>query len=346
MNVKIFNVDKNSAGEWNQIVNESSHGTIFHTWDWLNIANSQSGFTMHPLMGYVNDEPIGIFPLFHKKIFGINLVLSPVPHRAIIYLGPVLLFDKFQLQSKRENVYIAFMDAVNEYIMQELKAKYVQISLPPKLSDPRPFAWSGYTVKPEYNYDIDLSMGAENLFLSLPKNKRGDIKRAQLRGMTVEIGGKDELETVYSLMVDRYSQQGRSVHVPLDYLLGIYDAYAGNMKIFTSKYEDEIVSGSIDIQYKDTLFCWIGNPKPKKKLSPSPNELIQWEEIQYCCDNGLTSYVTMGTAGNERLRKYYSSKFNPNLDIRFSAKKCSSLLGCVESMYNDIYKPAISSIKK
>lgn len=148
MNVKIEKVDNNSAGEWNQIINESSHGTIFHNWDWLTIAGKHSGFTLHPLVGYAGGNPVGVIPLFQRNVFGINMVLSPPPHVAIIYLGPVLMLDTINLQSKRENIYVSFLDAVNSYI-QELRAKYVNICLPPKLSDPRPFTWSGYTVKPD-----------------------------------------------------------------------------------------------------------------------------------------------------------------------------------------------------
>ncbi|GAB7016036.1 lipid II:glycine glycyltransferase FemX [Methanogenium cariaci] len=346
MNVELYRVDRKNAGEWDEIVHESSHGTIFHTWDWLNIAATHSGFALHPLMGSVNDEPIGLLPLFQKKQFGINLVVSPPPHTALLYLGPVLRFDAVQQQSKRERLYVSFLDAINDYIRQELKAQYVQIFLPPALSDPRPFTWSGYTVKPEYSYVTDLSPGAEHLFLSLPKKKRQDINRAQKRGLTVETGGKHELEAVYNLMVDRYREQGRTVRVPKEYLCEIYDAYPENVKIFVARSEGDIVTGLIDILYENTLLSWIGNPKPLKNISPSPNDLLVWEEIQYCCKQGLTSYVTMGTAGNERLHTYYSSKFNPNLDIRFSAKKCSSFVVCMESAYTNVYKPVTSSLKR
>ncbi|KAF1075590.1 lipid II:glycine glycyltransferase FemX [Methanogenium sp. MK-MG] len=346
MNVELYTADRNDSGEWDRIVHESSHGTIFHTRDWLDIAAAHSGFTLHPLMGSVNDEPVGLFPLFRKKIFGINLVVSPPPHTALLYLGPVVRFSAVQQQNKRESLYVSFLDAVNDYIKRELKAQYVQIFLPPQLSDPRPFTWSGYTVKPEYSYVTDLSNGAEHLFQSLPKKKRQDINRAQKRGLTVETGGKNELEAVYNLMVDRYREQGRRVRVPIDYLFEIYAAYPENLKIFVARYEGDIVTGLIDILYENTLFSWIGNPKPLKNISPSPNDLLLWEEIQYCCEQGLTSYVTMGAAGDERLHTYYSSKFNPHLDIRFSAKKCSSVVGCIESAYANVYKPVTSSLKR
>jgi len=346
MNVKICRADDGDADEWNRIADESPQGTIFHTWNWLKIAEKYSGFVLHPLIGYVKNDPVGLFPLFTRKRFGLNFVFSPPPHTALLYLGPALLSDTIPLQSRREMINSSFLDGVNDYINQELRAQYVQAFLPPKFSDPRPFTWSGYTVKPEYNYVSDLSPGAESLYQSLPKKKKQDIQRAQRRGITVEMGGKEELNAIYELMVERYREQGKSVLVPREYLFEILGTYPENLKIFVTYHEGEIVTGLIDIQDKDSLLSWIGNPKPLKSISPSPNDLLQWVEIQYCCQEGITSYVTMGAAGNERLHTYYSSKFNPHLDVRFSVKKCSPFMGCLESAYVNAGKPVKSFLKK
>ncbi len=346
MNIELCNVNTENIDEWNRMVNESPHGTIFHSWNWLTIAAKHSGYTLHPLIGYEKDKPVALFPLFHKKKFGLNFVFSPPPHSALLYLGPVFLFDEKLHQNGRENIYESFVDGINDYIKQELHAQYVQIMLPPKLHDPRPFAWSGYTVKPEYNYVTDLSQGSDYLMKNLPKKKRQDINRAYKRGITVELGEKEELEAIYNLMVERYKEQGRAVLVPKEYLLEIYDKYSDQMKIFVTKYEDEIVTGLIDVHYKNSLFSWIGNPKPSIPISPSPNDLLLWEEVLYACEHGFTSYVTMGAAGNQRLHSYSSSKYNPKLDVRFSAKKRSLIVGWAESAYINVLKPVKSYIKR
>ncbi|MBT8507618.1 hypothetical protein AZH53_04190 [Methanomicrobiaceae archaeon CYW5] len=346
MKVQLYRADAGDAAEWNRIADESPQGTIFHSWHWLNIAASYSGCALHPLIGYVKNDPVGLFPLFARKQFGVNFVFSPPPHTALLYLGPTLLSDALPLQSRREKVNSSFLDEVNGYISMELKAQYTQLFLPPKFSDPRPFTWSGYTVRPEYNYVSDLSPGAESLYESLPKKKKQDIQRARKRGITVEMGGKAELNAIYDLMVERYREQGRLVHVPREYLFEIFQTFPENLKIFVTYFEGDIVTGLIDIHDRNSLLSWIGNPKPMISISPSPNDLLQWEEIQYCCAEGITSYVTMGAAGNERLHTYYSSKFNPHLDVRFSAKKCSRFIKGLEYAYVHACKPARSFLNK
>ena len=85
------------------------------------------------------------------------------------------------------------------------------------------------------------------------------------------------------------------------------------------------MSGSIDFQYRDTHYSWIGNPKPKNPISPSPNDLLIWESVRYAYEHGFRYYVTMNAAGDKRLHSYYASKFNPELKAHFSVKKNSWL---------------------
>ncbi len=99
------------------------------------------------------------------------------------------------------------------------------------------------------------------------------------------------------------------------------------------------MTGSIDFQYRDTHYSWIGNPKPKYRISPSPNDLLIWESVRYAFEQGLRYYVTMNAAGDKRLHSYYASKFDPELRAHFSMKKRSPLVGIFEKGYTNITKP-------
>ncbi len=118
------------------------------------------------------------------------------------------------------------------------------------------------------------------------------------------------------------------------------------MKIFVAKVDGEIVTGSIDLQYRDTHYSWIGNPKPKKPISPSPNDLLIWESVRYAHEQGFRYYVTMNAAGDKRLHSYYASKFDPELKAHFSVKKNSFLAGILETGYSDLIKPLKRRIKE
>ena len=273
------------------------------------------------------------------------MVFSPPPHVALFYLGPVLLGVDTLRQEKLENIYFDFQNSVENYILNELRANYISISLSPALQDPRPFDWSGYLVDPLYDYEIDLTRGIEYLFRTIDKKQRQDLNRAKKRGITVEVGQKNEFEKILDLMEIRYAQQHKVVTVPRTYLSDIYESYKDHITVFVAKYEDEIVTGLIDLHYRDTIYSWIGNLKPIIKISPSPTDLLNLEAVSYGCEQGFKYYVLLSAAGNERLHSYSSAKFNPELKIRFHAKKTSIATGLFEKGYINVLKPIRGRMK-
>jgi len=339
MTVELRIATDDDAEKWDTIISKSPHGTLFHTWKWLQIAEKHTNMKMIPLMGMKGTTTIGIFPLFFQKKGPIRMVFSPPPHAALLYLGPVIAGYDTLKQGKREILYCEFQNSVENFIINELKANYISISLSPELQDPRPFSWCGYYIQSQFDYVIDLSIGPDHLLQALDKRGRQNLNHARKKGFTIEIGGKKEYEAILDLMDIRYAQQKKRITTSKDYYLDIYDAYRENLKIFVAKIDGNVVTGSIDFQYGDTHFSWIGNPKPKKSISPSPNDLLIWESIRVAQEQGFRYYVTMNAAGNKRLHSYFASKFNPELKVHFSVKKHSRITGILEKVYTNITKP-------
>jgi hypothetical protein len=334
MPVEIKIAQNEHATEWNNLVGKSVHGTLFHTWAWLRIAEMHTGMKLYPLIGMKDKEPIGIFPLFFQKKGPFKLIFSPPPRTVLFYLGPVILdYDRMK-QEKRESIFIEFQKSVDVFLKDTLNPDYINISLAPNLKDPRPFLWSGYSLEPHYDYLIDFSNKTDNLLDSLAKKQRQNISHAKKRGISVDLGGRHEYEEILNLMDIRYAQQGKSVHSSKEYLMDVYDAYKDSFKVFVAKLNEEIVSGTIDFQYKGTQFSWIGTPKPKKRISPSPNDLIMYESVRFAQETGMKYYVTMNAAGNERLHSYYVSKFDPELDVHFSMKRSTVVMEFLEKGYS------------
>jgi hypothetical protein len=345
MTVEIRIAQNTDAKEWDTIVSESPHGTIFHHWNWLKITEKHIHMKLFPLIGIKNGVSIGVSPLFFQKKGPIRMVFSSPPHAALHYLGPVLAGCDTLRQEKWERIYIDFHNSVENFIKNNLKPQYISISLSPALQDPRPFSWSGYTIQPDYDYTIDLSCGIENLYKSLDGKQRADIKKAKEKGMIVEIGTKKDCEKILDLLNVRYAQQEKIITESRDYLLDIYDAYEDHIKAFVVKLDGEVITGIICLQYRDSLLSWIGNPKPKNRISPSPNHLLFWESVEYASKHRFKYYTTMGAAGNKRLHEFYAARFNPELKIRYIATKKSFLTRIFEKGYTNILKPLRGKMK-
>ena len=110
MDIKIAN--ESDSKKWDSIVENSPHGTIFHTWKWLKIVEKHTKTGLYPLIGLKGEAPVGIFPLYYKKQL-IKIVFSPPPKALLLYLGPIIVnYDKLK-QSKVESTYIKFQKKVN-----------------------------------------------------------------------------------------------------------------------------------------------------------------------------------------------------------------------------------------
>ena len=323
MSVELNIVSEGDAEEWDRLVDSSPHGTIFHTWKWLKIAEKHTNLKLYPIINYKGTEPIGIIPLFYKKKI-IKMVFSPPPYAAIPYLGPVLKdYDKLK-EDKRLSFLSDLQREIDNFIFSELKANYVSISLPPGMLDCRPFIWTGYQINPFFNYIFDLSKGPEHIWAQFKKRLRQDIERAKRKEIYVEEGSKDELYFIYNAIVERYKRQNRAVYMPKSYLSDLYDKfYPNNLRIFVAKYENEPVGGLVALCYKNKISFWIGSAKSNVE-GVSPNDLAHWEAIKWACEQGFKYCEEIG-AGTERLVQF-KAKYNPTLSVCFSAKKYSSLL--------------------
>lgn len=339
MEAEIRVAQNDEAKEWDAILSTSPHSTLFHSWNWLKITEKQTRSILYPLIATIKGVPVGIIPLFFQKKGPIRTVFSPPSHTDIFYLGPILVGYDTLNQEAREFNYISFQRAVDNFIKNDLKAQYISISLPPNLPDTRPFVWSGYTAVPHFDYVIRLSNESGQLPLTLTNKQRQNLNRAQKKGLTIEVGAKQEYETTIDLMTARYRQQGKDININRNYYSAIYDEYKENLKIFVAKVNGEIVTGTIDFQYRDTHYSWIGNPKPIIPIAPSPNDLLICESVRIAQEEGFRYYVTMSAAGNKRLHSYYASKYNPELKGYFSVKKATYPAAVFEEGYSNVLKP-------
>jgi hypothetical protein len=345
MNFSYIIASEETASQWDAIVENSPSGTLFHTWKWLRIAEKYSGSTLYPLIFFRGEEPIGLVPLFYQTRYHLRMVFSPPPHLALLFLGPIISGKSEKRSYKIESAWIELQKQMDIFIEKNLKPHYVSISSAPGISDVRPYRWAGYHCENAYDYVSDIGAGVESIWQNLQKNFRQDINRSKKLGISIETGGEKELEIIYDSLVQRYREQGRPVKVPKQYLIDLYRSFPDNIRIFVAKHEGNIVTGSIELVYKNGIGSWIGNAKPLVNITPSPNGILLWEIIKYAIENGYKEYLIYGAAGNERLYVYWSSKFNPQLQSRFVATKASVTARLIESGYTYCIKPVSEKIR-
>ena len=326
-----------NAEEWNDFVQTSGNATIFHEWDWLRIAEEFSKSKLYPLAGYKGSEPVVIMPVFVRRSGGFRLAFSPPPHLAIPYMGPLVLNDTTLKTSIIEYNYRYFVRAFDEFVSNEINADYTRITTPPGIIDVRPFKWRKYESEPFYSYIINLKRSNDEIWMSLEKKLRQNVKKAGKLNFEIYRGGLKELMKVIDLVNSRYAEQNREPDVDPDYLKSIYGTFEDKVRVYVVEYESEIVTGIVDLAYRKTASSWIGNPKVTVS-GTYPNDLLNWHVIRDSLNEGFEYYEIIG-ANTERLTEF-KTRYNPGLNIYFMVTKAGVTARMAERFYR-IFKSGL-----
>lgn len=323
MTISLVIANDPDAKKWDDAVLASPHGTIFHTYSWLKIVEKNTGTTLYPILAYKGTELVALYPIYVRKLAFFNIALSPPSGVYLLYLGPAFLGYEQLKQDKKETLYHTLQAAIDKFIFNDLHCIYSRIRTSPGLLDSRPLVWQKYQVEPYFTYRIDLSKGVDHVWEQFDRKLRGDIKKAIREGVTIKTGSREDLDFIQKSLSRRFAEQG---YTPLNhekYLLDLYSAFApDNLKIFLAEFRNQVVGGMVALRFKDVAYLWIGVPKGNLP-GISANDLVQWEGIQWACNNGCTYYEEMDSGEDPRLTSY-KSKYNPDICIWYSAVRHSS----------------------
>jgi lipid II:glycine glycyltransferase (peptidoglycan interpeptide bridge formation enzyme) len=329
MTVEVRIARNEEIKNWDALVEASPYGTIFHTLDWLRIAEKHTNSKLYPLIGMKGEKVVGVFPIFYKKKGQLKMVFSPPPKTGIPYLGPVLSGYDTLKQEKKESLIIDFYTEVDNFIQDNLKPHYIYFQLPPGLIDCRPFKWLGYQANPAYSYLLDISVGLSELEAKFSLQARRNIKKAEKDGLSAELGSEEELEILYSMLSNRYVKQGRNIPISKGYLLDLFNSFfPENFKVFVVRHQDEMVSSGIKLCYKDRIIDWIGQPKTTIRTA---NDFLHWSVMKWGFERKLNYYEILGA--NTQSICQFKSKFNPSLEIYFEIKKATTIGAIAEKLY-------------
>ena len=165
LNITVRNASPKELEEWDDCIDLSIQGSIFHKIGWLKAAAKHTNTKLFYIVGCYNNKPMVLFPLFYKKIFFFNLLFSPPYGSGIPWMGPVLLDAKLP-QYKKEDIQYSFIINMIDFISNDICSRidYKRIISPRNLKDMRPYIWNDYNVTPSYSYLVSLKLDEEEIF--------------------------------------------------------------------------------------------------------------------------------------------------------------------------------------
>jgi len=326
--------------KWDEIVERSLNGELFHTWKWLKTIEKYStqkregkkGLgTFYPLFLMEKEKIVGLYPLFLFRSPFMISCYSPPSNVDTLYLGPLFPEIEKLLPAKKQIFLHDVQITVDRFIRNDLKANYIQISTPPGFDDCRFFKWAGYETEARYTAYLDLSSGTDLIWKNLNRSTRQSIEKAKKEGVEIIEGNREDTSFIYDLLKER-----DRIASPKEFLDSVFSSFSqGHLRVLIAKAGSERLSGIITIIYKDKVTFWIGAPKCSYK-GASPNELLLWEALRWSEVNNFKRFEIEGADDYSLFP--FKRKFNAKPVIYFQMKWLSPPLRFLALLYNGIIK--------
>lgn len=315
------------ATEWDALVEGARHGTVFHSFGFLEAMAASSGMKLVPMVARRGDDAVGLFPVFVQTVGFLRLGFSPPPGTLVPRLGPLLLGDHSH-QADRERHGVELAAVFNDFITKRLRIGAMEFGAVSETFDPRPYLWLGYSARPVFTYSLSMKDGAEAAFNGFKKQIRTDARRAaNYTNLRLEEGGVEVYNEVINLTRKRYREQGE-VWAPSDeYLADVFKKVnAGGKRIRCwGVYEENVlISGVIVLFHNGMALHWIGGVRYEAPYI-GVNEWLHRTVIQAAEAEGFHTYEMVG-ANTERLCRH-KSKYNPRADVAYVMTRRTGLGG-------------------
>jgi hypothetical protein len=298
---------------WDQFVEASPQGFLFHKWDFLKTVERHSKYQFLPYCIYLGEQPICVFPFFvGRDRLGITQMLSPAPlyvGMQIWYLGPVF---HPSVQALKATTRQKMLDHVTGEVRGEIDRiapNYVSFTTVPNFLDVRSFIWKNYREQLRFTSVIDLERSLDEIWMSFTRRCRQGIKYVSTQ--SPEIQQTDDVSALLDIWRTRFPALEMEVPLLSDgYLKDLVATFPHDVTVYNLVIDGRLATATAccTIQ-KERYGYWIGNVNVRKDLSVT--DYLIWEVIKRAKSDGFKK-LDLGES-DERLSKY-KAKFDPVLE--------------------------------
>lgn len=299
MNVRVLGAEM--ADEWNRLIYQSSHASVYHLWEWGEVLSSTYGYQRYYLGALKNGALVGVFPLIYVKntFFGGRLISLPFCE----FGGPVADagLDNDSMENVLKELLIAG-DRLGESLgVRSVNVRTFSRSVPRQL-----FNYTGYKrVRTYVTFRINLARPVNVLWRDLNKKTRNAVRKAVKRGVKVlEVTGKDLLDAYFMLYLKTMKRHGSPPHA-YKFFQKLYDVFypKGQIKAMLAEYEGKPIAGVLLFYMGETIYLK-SNVTDKKYRSLNPTNLLLWKTIESGATSGYKFFDLGRTRPNTTIYRF------------------------------------------
>lgn len=324
--VEIKEIKREDYALWDELVERSPQGTIFHKSWWLKVAGNVTNTKIKIFLIHQSDELIGGCALSTKKVGLLKLAFSPPIDTPTPYGGAMLKPIDAKNIRKIESIYKTVVNNLNEIYKDNFD--YILLANHPDFRDIRHFVWSDWDTKVNYTYTLPLGEIAE---IWNRIGVRTDIRKAEKEGILIVNG--ESIKDFCNLLQLTYKRQGRNVPVKMDFFDEIYKELKNReaCKVYYAiNNNGETIASAISLFDGKRGYYWVAASDPELRGSGEA-ALILWNILKDVSEN--YDEIDLIGASTPNIVKFKSA-FNPELVPYYSVKWANRRGIMSEKIYN------------
>lgn len=259
--------------------------TLYYSREWIDFITKHYGFTYMPIIAKnTSGEVTGFLPLCYisSALTGSRLVAFPFSDHC-----PLLAEGNEAAQS--------LIDQATQ-LARESRVRYLELrtGLNAFLADRTDFVEGNlYSL-----WKTPLVSNSDALWLCLGKAVRNKVKKARKSGVGIRFAERrEDMLEYYRLHLQTRSKKHGMPSQSKQYFLELWDNFApsGSLQLVLAEYKRTVIAGTILICSGNTARFLYG-ASDIAHLSLAPNNLLTWETIVWCSQQGYRTLIHGRTA--------------------------------------------------
>lgn len=184
---------KDVGREWDVLNDNSPHGSIFNSLNWLRFMDKHHG-DMELICIYSEGELVGGVAGFVSSKKGSRIsqfsYTNDIPYAGIIFSEKILHFDV----NSYKQVMACLVNSLSSY-------SRVSFMCSPEFTDIRWFKWGNWELEPRFTYRFKLA-SMDNMYKRMDKQTKDDIQKGE--ALNLELSESDDIEILNELLIPTY----------------------------------------------------------------------------------------------------------------------------------------------
>lgn len=259
--------------------------SVFHDRRFYNLFNELESFSASSILVRRKNSVLGFVTFVTVSEF--SGLLKYFTSRCIMFAPPLYTDDE-----------------VLKILLDEVKSEVPSAALYLKLKGTNSLSArksllenQGFKWIPHLNFILDLSDGSEGVWSRISKTRKKQIRRAERRGLTVDMVNSGSFDEHYVLLKKTYDKAGLPLY-PIELIQKAIDSFSPTNQILMVevRLEGQLVAFRLILLYQTKMYDWFAGSSVEHH-SYYPNDIAVWKALEWGVNNGYTEF-DFGGAGH------------------------------------------------